>query len=97
MWGKEIILEGSRWKIGTGEEVSAMGDTWIPRPSLFSFIDPPNVPVETVVAELKSGNGKWDENLVRNMFGLEDAEEILSIPTSDFGVKDIETFHVASL
>lgn len=88
VWGREIILAGMRWKIGDGELVMVMRDKWIPRPRSLSWTDPPLIPPDMRVAELMLLNGSWDENLIRAMFGADDAVAILSIPYGGEGVPD---------
>lgn len=68
-------------------------DKWLPRPTKFSFIDPPFIPEEIKVTELKWRYGDWDEELICNMFGIEDAEAILSILGSGAGMNDVLRWH----
>ena len=93
MWGKEILDGGARWKIGDGESVLVRKDRWIPHSHRFSLIDPHFIPENMRVAELKNLDGSWNEALVRAMFGLEDAEAILSIPGSLSGAADVIRWH----
>ena len=68
-------------------------DKWIPRPSSFSLLNPPFIPDNMRVAELKNNNGEWNEALVRAMLDNDDAEAILAIPTSGEGQPDVLRWH----
>ena len=68
-------------------------DRWIPYSHRFSLIDPPFIPEDMCVAELKSLDGTRNEALVRAMFGPEDADAILSIPVSRTGMADVLRWH----
>ena len=89
VWGKEVIIKGSRWRVGDGESVFVATDKWIPRNRDFGLVDPPLIPEDMRVADLKSHDGEWNEALVRVMFGKEDADAILAIPSSRVGVTDV--------
>lgn len=64
-------------------------DRWIPHSHNFSLTDPPFVPDDMRVAELKNNRGSWNEALVRAMFSSDDAKAILGILESSVGVADV--------
>ncbi|KAK2640685.1 hypothetical protein Ddye_028480 [Dipteronia dyeriana] len=39
-WSLELLLRGSRWRIGNGSMVSVYKDHWLPRPSTFRLFSP---------------------------------------------------------
>ena len=92
-WGREIIQSGSRWRIGDGESVLVMGDSWVPRDRPATWIDPPWIPPNMRVAELMRLDGSWDVDLITAMFGAEDAAAILSIPCGGEGIPDVRRWH----
>ncbi|KAK2640567.1 hypothetical protein Ddye_028362 [Dipteronia dyeriana] len=57
MCGREIISQGSRWRIGDGTMVGIYSDRWIPRPSTFKVISPIRLGAMATVAELKLSSG----------------------------------------
>jgi hypothetical protein len=93
MWGKEIIRMGSRWKIGDGESVFVGSDKWLPHTYSFTLSDPPFIPDDMRVVELKLLGGKWNKELIRAMFARDDAEAILGIPESESGIEDVMRWH----
>ncbi|KAK3230327.1 hypothetical protein Dsin_002208 [Dipteronia sinensis] len=40
VWGRELLEEGSRWRIGRGDSVYIYKDHWLPRPTTFKVITP---------------------------------------------------------
>ena len=93
MWGKKLIVSGSRWRIGNGETVMVMKDRWIPRSHNPVLSDAYLIPDNMRVAELKHNGGEWNEALVRAMFDDEDAKDILAIPVSEEGTQDKLRWH----
>lgn len=72
-------------RLGTGR--------WLPHSHHFSPVDPPFIPEDMRVAELKCIDGSWNEILVRAMFGIEDAKAILRILESCVEVVDEVRWH----
>ena len=67
-----------------GESVFVANDKWIPRNTGFSLVDPPFIPADMRVAELKNHDGSWNEALVRDMFVKEDADALQRCIISNF-------------
>uniref|UniRef100_A0A803NGM9 CCHC-type domain-containing protein n=1 Tax=Cannabis sativa TaxID=3483 RepID=A0A803NGM9_CANSA len=93
MWGKKVINNGYRWRVGNGENVRVLEDPWLPRPVSFKIYDKPPLPENLYVADLKNGDGSWDENFVRSVFNMEDAELILSMPSTGWDIEDKIMWH----
>lgn len=66
-------------KIGNGEKVQIYASRWIPRPSTFKILSQPTLPEEATVSDLINEEHKWDENMIKQHFMLEDSERILQI------------------
>lgn len=60
LWGRQVIKEGVRWRIGNGQNIMVYKDRWIPRLNTFKPIFPPTMPVESVVADLINAENQWD-------------------------------------
>ncbi|XP_062103477.1 uncharacterized protein LOC133814546 [Humulus lupulus] len=93
LWGRRIIEAGSRWRIGSREEVRIMEDKWLPRPSKFTFLEKPDLPSGLRVIDLRKADGEWDENFIRNIFIKEDADCILSIAPGHLNSSDKRIWH----
>uniref|UniRef100_A0A803PEK8 Reverse transcriptase domain-containing protein n=1 Tax=Cannabis sativa TaxID=3483 RepID=A0A803PEK8_CANSA len=93
MWGKKVIANGYRWRVGNGETVRVLEDPWLSRPVTFKIYDKPPLPENLYVADLKHGDGRWDENFVRSVFNMEDAELILSTPSTGWDLEDKIMWH----
>ncbi|KAL5543315.1 hypothetical protein UlMin_007099 [Ulmus minor] len=92
-WGRDIIKMGSRWRVGSGDSISVINDKWIPNQTAFMLLDPPPLPSDFRVSELRTPNGSWDSDFVRNLFGAEVAHDILSIPVGSMDHEDILIWH----
>ncbi|KAF4386855.1 hypothetical protein F8388_006810 [Cannabis sativa] len=42
---------------------------------------------------MKLGDGRWDENFIREVFNMDDAELILSMPSSGWDIEDKVMWH----
>lgn len=80
LWGREVLKNGCRWRVGNGQQINILNGSWIPRPTTFKPISPPNLPKEASVAELIDDNNCWKEELIYQYFGKDDAEIIVHIP-----------------
>lgn len=38
LWGRSLLKEGVRWKVGDGKSISVLKDNWIPRPSTLKVL-----------------------------------------------------------
>ena len=78
----EVIKNGSRWRVGNGKLIHIWDDRWLPTPSTYKVISPPNGnPEFPVVSALIDPITKWwNVNLVRATFLPFKADTILRIP-----------------
>lgn len=79
LWGREVIVKGSRWRVGNGKNILVYGCNWIPRPCSFKPFSPQTLPPKTLAADLMKDQGEWHEELIRSKFLQEDEEAILNI------------------
>ena len=80
MWGKELMKQGSRWRIGYGRSIRIYKDRWIPRLSTFKVSSLPVLGVSAIVQCLKLPNGSWNKQLVKRNFCVDEVDVILSLP-----------------
>ncbi|XP_035551510.1 uncharacterized protein LOC118349853 [Juglans regia] len=91
IWGSlKLLKEGLRWRVGNGKSIEIWGHKWLNSPSTFKVQSPVRVlEQEARVCELLDQSGSsWNENLVREIFLKEEAEQICSLPVSKLGSED---------
>ncbi|XP_030508959.2 uncharacterized mitochondrial protein AtMg00310-like [Cannabis sativa] len=93
VWGKELLINGLRWKVGDGHNINCATDPWIPgvtyfKPLLFKGSDR-----NMKVADLVLDNGRWDFPLLQSLFLDSDVDRIMSIPLSFFHQTDHLLWH----
>jgi len=72
------LLKGVIWRIGNGEKVKIWEDNWLPKGSTRKPATPRRSCLLTKVSELIDPlTGEWDEQLIRDIFWPQDADEIL--------------------
>ncbi|KAL0461849.1 UNVERIFIED_CONTAM: hypothetical protein Slati_0072500 [Sesamum latifolium] len=90
---KDLIIAGTRWQIGSGNNMRIWMDRWIPRPLSFQIITIPNtLYLEETVAVLLDEVGKWKEALIRAIFHPDDVDAILGI-TANSGSPNYLCWH----
>ncbi|KAH9759452.1 putative reverse transcriptase/RNA-dependent DNA polymerase [Citrus sinensis] len=80
LWGRKVIEQGLRWRIGDGQQVLVYQSPWLPRPMTFQPISPPSLKLDTTVTELINEDQEWKEEVIRHHFLEEDADQMLKIP-----------------
>ncbi|KAK3218383.1 hypothetical protein Dsin_012353 [Dipteronia sinensis] len=93
VWGRELVEKGSRWRVGTGQSIKIYKDRWIPRLSTFRIVSPMVLGEWSSMDSFKLQDGSWDDVLVRQSFSEEEAEAILSLPSSRIGLNDSIIWH----
>ena len=80
----EVIRRGSRWRVGNGKLIHIWEDRWLPTPSTYKVISPPNNnPEFPMVSALIDPLTKWwNVSLVRASFLPFEVDSILRIPLS---------------
>ncbi|KAH9681143.1 putative reverse transcriptase/RNA-dependent DNA polymerase [Citrus sinensis] len=93
LWGRKIILKGTRWRIGSGEDVQVYNSNWLPRPTTFRPISPRTLAVDTKVVDLIGPEREWKMDLIRQYFVQEDADIIQRIPLPRSSARDELCWH----
>ena len=80
----DIIRAKTRWRVGNGKLIHIWDDKWLPTPSTYKVISPPNdIPQFPMVSSLIDPMTKWwNVDLVRESFLSFEADTILKIPLS---------------
>ncbi|CAL9002074.1 unnamed protein product [Prunus brigantina] len=81
---RKILLQGSRWQVGSGAEIDIWKDPWLPRPSTFRVISPkPTGCAVTKVTELILDHPRrWNISLLSNLLYPPDVDVIRTLPLS---------------
>jgi uncharacterized protein (UPF0128 family) len=84
LYAKELIIQGSFWRVGDGKKIRIWGDRWMHSPSSYAIQSPiSSLPAETRVAALIDFNRKeWNSVLVMAVLNEEEATKVLNIPLS---------------
>ena len=82
--------QGCRWQVGNGASIGIWTDKWLPKPSTFKLISPPNNTFERsrssdLIDPLKC---EWQTDLVRQIFLPPNVQSILSIFFSSYLPQD---------
>ena len=91
IYGRDMLREGTIWRIGDGSRINIHHDTWIPRQGSMKPLGQTFVPGVTKVQDLMMPNGKvWNMNmnLVDEMFSPDDARDIKQIAIGGPSMED---------
>ncbi|KAK1349804.1 hypothetical protein POM88_054767 [Heracleum sosnowskyi] len=91
-WGKHLLIQDLRRRIGNGQNTNAFRDPWIPRPPSFLPIMK-GLNEELKVSELIQQPGKWNRDLIQQLYLIPDSQIILSVPLSPFDHEDSWLWH----
>ncbi|WOH11619.1 hypothetical protein DCAR_0831109 [Daucus carota subsp. sativus] len=91
-WGKTLLRDGLRKRIGNGQSTMAFKDLWIPRPPSFLPITQ-GMNENLKVNEFIQQPGRWNGELIQQNFLTPDSQLILSIPLSPFDHPDSWFWH----
>lgn len=77
---RDVILEGSVWKIGDGTIVEIEKHRWLPRPPCFRRVGARPLLVKELVDE---GTKQWDHDKIAHWFEPLTCKDILCIPLNN--------------
>ena len=80
--GKDIVHEGSIWRIGDGRSINVWKDKWVNSlpshcPSFDGMQQPTSMKVDLLLVD---GERAWNEQVLRELFQPEIVSHILKIP-----------------
>lgn len=91
--GLDCFKRGCIWRVGDGTQINIRNDSWIPTSHNLKVQTIRGQRLVTTVNELISPiDGRWDEQLIRDIFWEIDAERILKIPLHN-GREDLVAWH----
>ncbi|CAL2268929.1 unnamed protein product [Prunus armeniaca] len=92
---RSILLQGSRWQVGSSEGIDVWKDPWVPRATTFRVTT--SKPTECTLSEvqelIREDTRTWDLLLLATVFLPPDMEVICSIPLSIRRTADTLIWH----
>ena len=88
--GREMIMRGARWRIGTRDAISIWNDAWLPslvHPRILSPVvtDYSNSSARSLIFPFSNS---WNLELLTNLFSTQEVDMIMRIPLSHFLMED---------
>lgn len=77
--GWVLVTKGYHWSTGSGDNVRVTTDPWLSRPTHFSIYNPPLLPPDLRMTDLRLGNGQWDTLFIDHNFNSADTQLIKRI------------------
>ncbi|KAK3212071.1 hypothetical protein Dsin_016777 [Dipteronia sinensis] len=93
VWGKDMLMAGTCWRVGNGESICIYADKCVPRPFTFKVISPPKLDLNAKVSQLITPTGGWDMHVLRENFVSSDVNDIIQIPLGKGDRKDDIIWH----
>ena len=80
--GRDVLLKGARWRVGSGESISVCLDAWLPsleHPQIQAHIVEgfEDIKVKDLI---DSETHSWDDSLIQGLFNNQEVDLIKSIP-----------------
>jgi len=82
---REVIREGSRWRVGNGVNIMAESDKWLSHKPVFKGEVQPSLKVAELIDKR---SWQWNRNKVAGMFATKIYDEIMAIPLSRDRMRD---------
>uniref|UniRef100_A0A803PAY0 Reverse transcriptase domain-containing protein n=1 Tax=Cannabis sativa TaxID=3483 RepID=A0A803PAY0_CANSA len=79
LWGRELLKDGLIWKVGNGQNIRTLQDSWIPDLRTLRFKGNSSPPSDKVNFFINS-NGSWDLNRLAIYFDHDIVANILKVP-----------------
>ncbi|KAL5762955.1 hypothetical protein ACOSP7_019219 [Xanthoceras sorbifolium] len=97
LWGRELIEQGSKWRIGGGATVQVYEDRWIPIPSSFKVFSNKSLEGDAMVSGLNTTSGDWNSQHIRYKLSAVEADAILNLPSAPANYPNVLCWHENNL
>ena len=74
---REVIQEGSKWRVGHGQYIEVERHKWLPRPVIPTGVLPPS---QRVCDLINDSTRQWDRGKIHTLFAPSTRQEILALP-----------------
>lgn len=92
--GRQILLKGLRWQVGSGESILCKQNKWVPKyPATLIPIPNHDSSVSWVSQLINQDIDTWNKLVLESNFSSEDVCDFLSIPLSLFRREDSLAWH----
>lgn len=88
LWGRDLLSDGLRWRIGDGYLAPVYGSNWLPRSPSMKVCSVPTLPLTSKVCDLLTVDGLWDVPKITTHFNVEDCAAIFNIPLGNLQLSD---------
>ena len=79
MAARDVIMEGSRWRVGNGRQIWAESRNWLSHKPIFRREEWPNLRVGNLIVDR---DWEWKRTMIAEIFASRACEEINAIPLS---------------
>ena len=80
LWGRQLVHEGLRWRVGNGRKISVFGRNWMKKGELYNPTSIAMLSNDAVVANFIDEKNQWKQEMVAQHYPKEITERILKIP-----------------
>lgn len=85
---KGIVGDGARWRVGTGEEIEVLKQSWLTDVNPYITSESPSLDNCKVVSLMAENRVEWDEKILRDLFNDRDQRCIKAVKIGEYGVED---------
>ncbi|CAI0386228.1 unnamed protein product, partial [Linum tenue] len=93
--GRDLLLQGLRWLVGSGTQIHITNDCWLPTtpPSCPKLLPHAVLPSTQVSSLIDHSNGSWKMELLQSLFDAATVKVILMIPLPQLPMADKCIWH----
>ncbi|XP_074352648.1 putative mitochondrial protein AtMg00310 [Apium graveolens] len=79
---RDLVISGSRYKVGSGESIKVWTDPWLPDDEGPLLLAPAHSELQNIMVSslLCPENNRWDMDVLQDIFAERDIQRILRIP-----------------